>query len=47
MMQLWLASVLLYCEKVFKRIKGFASIPVVVAQIEVDEESDAALPKAA
>jgi len=47
MMQRWLASVRLHCEKGFKRIKGFASIPVVIAQIEADEESDAVLQKAA
>lgn len=38
MMQRWLASVLLYCEKGFHRIKGFASIPDVVKQIAPGEE---------
>src|SRR5271169_471328 len=38
MMQRWLASVLLHCEKGFRRIKGFASIPDVVKQIESGEE---------
>jgi putative transposase len=38
MMQRWLASVLLHCEKGFHRIKGFASIPDVVKQIETGEE---------
>ena len=38
MMQRWLASVLLHCEKGFRRIKGFASIPEVVHQIEAEEE---------
>jgi transposase-like protein len=38
MMQRWLASVLLHCEKGFRRIKGFASIPDVVKQIEAGEE---------
>jgi putative transposase len=38
MMQRWLASVLLHCEKGFRRIKGFASIPDVVRQIEAGEE---------
>jgi transposase-like protein len=47
MMQRWLASVLLHCEKGFNRIKGFASIPTVIEQLEADEESDAVLPKAA
>lgn len=50
MMQRWLASVLLHCEKGFRRIKGFASIPDVVHQIEAAEElthSRNALKKAA
>lgn len=34
MMQRWLASVLLHCEKGFKRIKGFAAIPEVIKRIE-------------
>ena len=38
MMQRWLASVLLHCEKGFRRIKGFASIPEVIRQIEASEE---------
>lgn len=38
MMQRWLASVLLHCEKGFRRIKGFASIPDVVKQIDAAEE---------
>jgi transposase-like protein len=38
MMQRWLASVLLHCEKGFRRIKGFASITDVVKQIEAGEE---------
>jgi transposase-like protein len=36
MMQRWLASVLLYCERGFRRIKGYASITEVVARIEDD-----------
>ena len=47
MMQRWLASVLLYCEKGFRRIKGYASISIVIRQIEAEEENDLALPKAA
>jgi len=47
MMQRWLASVLLYCEKRFRRIKGYASISIVIRQIEAEEENDLALPKAA
>lgn len=38
MMQRWLASVLLHCEKGFNRAKGYASIPEVIKQIEADEE---------
>lgn len=34
MMQRWLASVLLYCEKGFHRVKGFASIGEVMATID-------------
>lgn len=37
MMQRWLASVLLHCEKGFRRIKGFASIPAVIVSIEAEE----------
>jgi len=33
MMQRWLAAVLLYAEEGFKRIKGFASIKEVIANI--------------
>lgn len=47
MMQRWLASVLLYCEKGFKRIDGFASIPDVIAHIEVEHEGNIALGNAA
>jgi len=34
MKQRWLASVLLYCEKGFKRVKGCALIPDVIRNIE-------------
>lgn len=34
MMQRWLASVLLHCEKGFKRIKGYASIPEAIINID-------------
>lgn len=47
MMQRWLASVLLHCEKGFKRIKGFASIPIVIEQIEAADKKDVVLQKAA
>jgi len=36
MTQRWLAAVLLHCEEGFKRIKGYADIPAVVAALEVD-----------
>jgi len=39
MMQRWLASVLLYGEKGFRRIKGYASIPAVIKTIEAEAES--------
>lgn len=41
MKQRWLASVLLHCEKGFKRVKGYASIPDVIRNIEAVEETDA------
>ena len=47
MMQRWLAAVLLYSEKGFKRIKGYASIPAVIRNIEAKEENNATLKKAA
>lgn len=37
MMQRWLASVLLYSEKGFRRIKGHALIPAVIGTIEAEE----------
>ncbi len=37
MMQRWLASVLLYSEKGFRRIKGHALIPAVISTIEAEE----------
>ena len=43
MMQRWLAAVLLYCEEGFNRVKGFASIPDVIASIEAEQEEDIAL----
>ena len=39
MMQRWLASVLLYSEKRFRRIKGYASIPEVIKNIEVSDKN--------
>jgi transposase-like protein len=47
MMHRWLASVLLHCEKGFKRAKGYASIPEVINQIEASEPQNVLLPKAA
>ncbi|BCB95734.1 hypothetical protein JZK55_06560 [Dissulfurispira thermophila] len=39
MKQRWLASVLLYCEKRFKRVNGYTSIPDVIRNIEALEET--------
>ncbi len=47
MMQRWLASVLLYSERGFKRVKGYASIPEVIKNIETINKSDAVVRKAA
>jgi putative transposase len=47
MMQRWLAAVLLYSEKGFKRIKGYASIPDVIRNIEGIEENNPPVKKAA
>lgn len=47
MMQRWLASVLLYCEEGFKRIRGYTSIPEVIANIEAEQEGNMALKHAA
>jgi putative transposase len=47
MMQRWLAAVLLYSEKGFRRIKGYASIPDVIRTIEATEENSAPVKKAA
>ena len=47
MMQRWLASVLLYCEEGFRGVKGFASIPDVIASIEAEQKENIALKDAA
>jgi putative transposase len=47
MMQRWLAAVLLYSEKGFRRIKGYASIPDVIRNIDAAEENNAPVKKAA
>jgi len=47
MMQRWLASVLLYSEKRFRRIKGYASIPEVIKTIETQQTKEKINRKAA
>lgn len=48
MMQRWLASVLMHCEKGFKRVKGYALIPDVIRDIEaLDKTDNAEIKKAA
>lgn len=47
MMQRWLAAVLLFSEKGFRRIKGFDSIPDVLEQIEAETENEISVVKAA
>jgi len=40
MRQRWLAAVLMYCEQRFRKIKGYASIKAVVAEIEAIQKED-------
>lgn len=47
MSQRWLAAICLYCEKGFKRIKGYASIAAVIARIEAEQADDKKLKSAA
>ena len=47
MSQRWLAAVCLHCEKGFRRVKGFASIPDVIATIEAEQVYDKKLSDAA
>lgn len=47
MMQRWLASVLLYCEEGFKKIRGSDFIPDVIAFIETEQKEEASLKHAA
>ncbi len=47
MMQRWLAAVLLYSEKGFKRIKGYASIYEIIKTMEATEDNSAPARKAA
>ncbi len=49
MLQRWRGTVLLYCEKQFKRVKGFAGIAQVIATIKAEqaEQPSAPMKKAA
>jgi transposase-like protein len=47
MSQRWLATVLLHCEKGFRRVKGYLGIAEVIATIEQVQEDKYVLPKAA
>lgn len=47
MMQRWLASVLMHCEKGFRRIKGYDLIPAVIKNIETAENMNETIRKAA
>jgi hypothetical protein len=48
MSQRWLATVLLHCEKGFRRVKGHLEIAGVMATIErIQQEEDGVLAKAA
>jgi len=44
MLQRWLGTVLLYCEKQLKRVKGFAGIAQVVATIEAEQAEQPSTP---
>ena len=44
MLQRWLGTVLLYCEQQFKRVKGFAGIPQVMATIEAEHAEPQSAP---
>ena len=47
MSQRWLATVLLHCEKGFRRVKGYLGIAEVVATIEQIKEEKYVMQKAA
>lgn len=47
MKQRWLASVLLYAEKGFRKVKGHAFIADVMRKIEAEETNDSALKQVA
>ncbi len=40
MAQRWLAAVLLHSEEGFRRVKGYAEIPDVIAAIEAEQAVD-------
>lgn len=44
MLQRWLGTVLLYCEKQFKRVKGFTGIAQVIATIEAEQAEQPSAP---
>jgi hypothetical protein len=48
MSQRWLATVLLHCEKGFRRVKGYLGLAEVMATIEqIQQEEDCVIRKAA
>jgi hypothetical protein len=47
MSQRWLATVLLHCEKGFRRVKGYLGIAGVIAIIEQTQEENYVMQKAA
>jgi len=47
MMQRWLASVLLFSEKGFRRIKGYASIPGLIRNSEAEDDNNTTMRMAA
>lgn len=44
MLQRWLGVVLLYCEKQFKRVKGFAGVAQGMATIEAEHAEQQSAP---
>jgi len=47
MSQRWLAAVLLYCERGFRRVKGHTGIKQVMAAIEAEQAQDRKVKSAA
>ena len=47
MSERWLGAVLLYCERGFKRVKGYAAIKTMVAAIEAEQRESRKLKSAA